>query len=302
MARTNVLVTAKRIRRQLHGAHSLEEAVLAFNVTDTAIELTFDTTIPKAVRVGTVLGLELELVRVRSKDEINQKVSVTRGYLDSIAVAHTAGTIIDVAPRFSMIDIVEAMQSELDSWGIQLYRTLSQTFSVDPSAETLELPTAWEGMLGICEMTQSEDRTFSTSKVWPRIDGRLIRGEPTQFTGAPTSGLLVRFHEAIRTGQVYIVVAMPFNSSLVTTTADLLTDVGLEKHLLDILELGVKRRLMVDSDSGRTNRQAQDEPRQASETPIGSMVSIAQLGLATYRQRRSEAESLLRRRYPIRIT
>jgi hypothetical protein len=301
MARTNVLTTAKRIRRQLSSAHRQEEGVLFADINDSATTVQFDTTLLPAVRAGTLIGIDLELMRVRSKDDANNTVSVTRGYLDSTAVAHTAGAQIDISPRFSLLDIFDSMQSEIDSWGQQLYYTVSDTFAVPTTSTTLELPLAWASLLGVCELLQNEVSNDS-NVAWPRVDAKLIRGKAGEFDGAATSGILLRFLEPIRTGSVYVVAALPFDATALAVTSDLVTDFHLEPALLDVLELGVKRRCTVDSDNNRGARQAQDESRMAQEVPYGSMVSLTQLGMAQYMRRKSEHVSLLHRRYPLRIT
>jgi hypothetical protein len=304
MARSNVLTTAKRIRRHLGPGHRQEVAqLLDFTDASQTSILFAGSVLPTGVAPGVTLGIDLELLRVVSVDTAGLAATVIRGFLDSDADTHDAGAQIDVAPRFSMLDIVDAMMSEIDSWGQQLYYTTSDTFSVATSDVTLELPAAWTSLLGVIACNQSETASFTTgATVWPELPARLIRGTPTDFDGALTSGILLRFLEPIRTGAVYIVAAMPFRSSGMLLTQDLGTDFHLPDSMLDVLEMGTTRRLILNSDAARGSRVAQDEARRAEETPVGSMVSLDQLQLAQYRLRKAEEVRLLRRNYPIRIT
>lgn len=300
MARTSVQTTAERIRRQLASGHQQEAAGLFATIDGVVTTIGFDAALPAAVRAGTILGLESELVRVRTRDVVNNQVTVIRGYLDSDPVAHTAGISIDISPRFSMLDIYDAMQTEIDSWGQHLYYVAGQTFAVATNAVTLEMPVAWSNMLGLVESVQSETSTDTT--VWPVIKGRLIRGIQGSFDGAPTSGILLRFKEPIRTGAVYLAAALPFSTIPFAPSADLVTDLKMTVSQMGLLEMGVKQRLLIDSENNRGARQAQDESRQAAEVPYGSMVSITQLALARYSLRRQEEVAKLRRLYPLRIS
>lgn len=299
MARTDVLTTAKRIRRQLRSQHRLDQLQLFASVTSVASQLQFSTSLPNNVRAGTVLGIDLELMRVLSVDTANNQVYVIRGYLDSTAATHDAGALIDINPRFSLLDIVDAMIGELASWTPELYQVASDTFSVDLAAQTLEMPAEWATMIGVCEVLQSETGTEVT--VWPRIGSKFIRGDAATFTGATTSGHLLRFTEAIRTGGIYVTVALPFDPELITDSADLVDDVGLTGSLLDVLELGVRRRVLMDAENNRASRQAQDEVRRAEEVPMGATIQAQQLVTAIYLRRRGEEARRLKRAYPIRM-
>lgn len=300
MARTDVLTTGNRIRRQLGSGHRQEIFQLQAALSAVTPSVVATAPLPASVRAGSLLVVESELMRVTSVAPTTNTATVVRGYLGSEAATHAVTELVDINPRFSMLDITDAMQSEIDAWVPHIYNVISATFTVATSARTLELPAAWSSLLGIIDVMQSDASGDITS--WPKVAVKLIRGRSADFTGAPTSGVLLRFVEPIRTGEVYVVAAMPFDTTLLTTTADLVTDVGLGLTQLDVLELGVKRRLLLQGDNGRTARQPQDEARRAEETPLGSLMSIHQLQLALYTRRRSEEAARLQRLYPIKQT
>lgn len=304
MARTGVLSTANRIRRHLGPGHNMEVSVLAVAVDDDDTIIKFlGTALPRGVQEGVTLGIDTELLRVISIDTGNVQVTVIRGFLDSTAAGHALNAQIDVAPRFSMLDIIDAMQSEIDSWGQSLYYTLADTLAVSTSAQNIELPVEWADCLGVIRCNQSElSSTSDASTVWPELPVRMIRGTNTTFDGAVVSGILLRLLEPIRYGAVYVVVAMPFHADGMATTQDLSTDFHIPTSMLDVLEMGAQIRLVANSDYARGSRQPQDEARRAEETPMGSMVSIEQLGIARYERRKAAEVRRLRHTYPIRIT
>jgi len=298
MPDTNVLSTARRIRRQLSKGFRNDVAILQGAVTSADTTLLFDQALPLSMATGAILSAGTETMLVRTVNRDANSVAVRRGFHDTTAQAHADAAIIDIGAEFTLVDVVDAMSAEISAWGQQLYYPLADTLAVATDAVTYELPAAWIGMMGVIELLQSED--VGDANVWPRIDAKLIRGIGATFDDAPTSGLLLRFTEPIRTGSIYITVAMPYDGTL-TTTTDLVTDTLLTEGLVDLLEFGTKRRLMIDQHNGRSARQAQDESRRAEETPLGALAPISQLQQMQYNRRMQEERAVLARRYPLRI-
>lgn len=298
MARTDVMTTARRIRRQLSSGHRFDQLVLLNTIDDSTTSVTIDGTLPAGLIAGAMLCVDVELMRVRSVNATTNSVNVLRGYLDSTAAEHLSGALIDLNARFSLLDIFEAMRAELASWPPDLYQAADDTFTVDTGIATYELPSIWATALGVIDVRQSDERT-SEETTWPRLPHRVYRGSSSGFDGATTSGLLLRFLEPVRSGALHITVALPITSDIAVGD-DLATAHGLNDGLLDVLELGVKRRLIHDGEHARSSRDAQDEIRRSEETPIGAMTSIHQMQNAIYTRRRAEEANRLRRFYPIR--
>lgn len=297
---TTVLNEAKRIRRQASKGYRHDQIQLLAAVTSSATVFGFATTIPNSLRTGAMLSIDLELMLVISVNVPANQATVVRGAQDSVAVAHSTNDIIDIGSRFTLLDIVDAMQSEIAGWSPALYYPASATSTIATNAMTYELPVAWAGMLGVIDVRQSDLGDDVTT--WPRLGCTLVRGAVAEFTGAPTSGKLLRFHEPIRTGQLYVTVGLPYVAGVLTVTTDLETDLKLNEGLRDLLDMGVKRRLMLDEVQGRMARQAQDESRRAEETPIGSLVPLSQLNLMAYNRRLQEEVNRLGRTHALRFT
>lgn len=299
MARSNVLETAQRIRRQLTSSFRPEQLVLLADITAGDTTVQFTSTLPNNLREGSVLGIDLELLFVLTVNTANNSCTVVRGYLDSTAAAHTANTLVDINARFPLIDIVEAMRTEVMSWGPQLFYVLSDTLTVALGTETYELPVAWADTIGVVNLLQSD--TSGDVTAWPRLPAKLIRGDAA-FDAAPTSGMLLRFTEPVRSGQIYITVAMPYDLLELDTTLDLITDYKLTPGLVEVVELGAKRRLVVDGQYERIERQPLEPQRFGENTLLQTIAQMIQMFEAQYRVRKQQEINKLRRLYPLRMT
>lgn len=301
MARTNVYTTAKRIRRQVGNGHREENGVLFATIDDTVNTLQFTTAMPASVHEGVTLGIDAELILVVTADPATNICTVIRGFEDSIAAAHLAGTMIEIAPRFPLFSIVEAMISEVDSWGPDLYYADTQLYTVADGVTLLGLTGVWYNIYRVLDVKQEE--VTGDFSVWPRIRHRLVRGGVgSNSPWAPTTGIGIRFQEPVRGGRVAITAAIPFPTDVILADSDWVTTVHLTKSQVDLLEMGTKIRLIMDSDDEATGRNAQDEPRRAAEVPIGSMVSLSQLRLARYTRRLSDEKAKLNRLFPTRMS
>lgn len=300
MARSNVLETAYRIRRQLTSSFRPTQVQLLADIASGDTTIQFTSELPSNLKVGSTLGVDLELCRVLTVDTTNNQVTVLRGYLDSSPAAHTAGALVDVDARFPLLDIVEAMRTEIMSWGPQLFYVDSGTLAVATTASTLELPAAWADMIGVVNLLQSDDLGDNTS--WPRVGAKLVRGDAATFDGATTSGLLLRFTESIRTGSVYVTVAMPYDLLELDTTLDLITDYHLTPGLVEVVELGAKKRLVTDGQYERIERQPLEAQRFGENTLLQTIAGMIQMFDASYRQRKQQEINKLRRLYPLRMT
>jgi len=298
MPRTNVFTTAKRIRRQVGNGHREETGVLLAAIDDATDTLQFKTTLPSSVQAGVTLGLDLELVLVVTADHETNICTVIRGFLDSEPVAHLIDTLIEIAPRFTLLDIVDAMITEVDSWGPDLYYYDTVFFDVESGTEVLGLPGSYYNVIRILECRQEEAN--GEQSVWPRIKHKLLRGVVGSDWG--DSGLALRFHEPVRHGRIAVTIAYPFDTTFFDGDHDLVLDLHFSKSMIDIIEMGARIRLISNSDDESTGRNAQDEPRRAAEVPIGSMVSLSQLRLARYTRRLSDEKARLNRLFPTRMS
>ncbi len=300
MARTGVLETVQRIRRQLKSAGRNEVARLDAAMDASQTTLVFEWA-PQSVRTGDVLNVDLELMRVISYDSGTRTATVARGWLDSNAATHLDAAEVLINARFTNLDVFDSVVEELGSWGPQLYRVESREFDITTGYESLELPAEWIGMYGLVRVHRKWEQYWQDTETWPEVNVRLVRSTTDWADGAPASGMLVRFLDPVADGKIMILAALPWSTATLALTDDLVTDIEMSDSLLDVLAMGVKIRLVHDGEWARLARNVQDEPRRAEETPVGSAVQPLQFAVALYRNRKQEEINKLRAQHPIRI-
>lgn len=310
MPRSTIGSTVERIRRQLASAFRYEVSVLGSLLTSSATTVQFTSLIdlPPSLREGAVLSIDNEVLRVLGVDTAAKTALVLRGWQDSDPVAHANSSEVWINPRFTAMDIYDTLLAELQAWGPDLYRIVTAELAVAEGAQTLALPAQFVDAYGIVglntKQTASADFPF-TSTTWPAASFRLLRAE-VGFSAAPLSGLLIRFinDSAIGSGRqlagtALVQMAMPFDLTATALTDDLITDIGLQPSMLDVLDLGVKWRLMGDQENQRSARVAQDTPRMAEETPAMAAFETAQRMFPIYARRKTEETNKLRHRYAV---
>lgn len=304
MARSEVRQTARRIRRQLASGQRSEYAVLDGAIDDAATTITLADDPSPAIKSGGLLHIDLEVMRLRA-NPVGKVCTVVRGWQDSQAVAHDDGDEIAVNPRFSMQDIYEAMVDEITSWPAGIFRVEAQTFAFATDAQTIELPAEWADMYRVLGVAAHRDETLYTGSAGTRVPGvggwSLLTTTIGTIDQALTSGRLLRLQDPCLVGTVVVTIAGPLLAFDMELTADLIEDIGIPASALDIVDKGVKLRLATDGEYGRTGRTTQGDSRDASETPIGSVVPWLQLLQTDYRRRLSEEVWKLHEQWPIRM-
>lgn len=300
MSRTLVSAAVQRVKRQLASSFRYEVNTLGSAVTTVATTVTLTYELPASVISGAVLSIANEEMRVMSVDKVAKQVTVIRGWNGSEAITHSAGDEVHINPRFSGLDVYEALIDEVTSWGPDLYRTVARQESVADGQQTISLPTSWRDIYGLVDVRRNYTDDDSTS--WPRLAGRLQRGVAGTWTNGPSSGLSFRMFPPIYIGSVYLVAAAPLDVDAISWNADLVDDVGLKASMLDVLDMGIKWRLLGDSEAGRSARVAQDNPRRAEEVPPRSASDEANRLYPLYVRRKQEEIDRLRWQFPLRFT
>jgi hypothetical protein len=300
MSRSLVCNAVERVKRQLASSFRYEVNILdsALSSTATTLSLTYD--LPASVIPGAVISIANEAMRVMTVDKVAQTFTVIRGWHGSTQIAHATGSEVLVNPRFSGLDIYEALVDEITSWGPDLYQAKGRVESVSDSQDTINLPLSWRGIYGLIDVRRQWMNEDSTS--WPRLGGRLQRGVPGTWTDGPSSGALFRIYPPIRAGSVYLLAAAPFDVESLNWSADLIDDIGLLPSMLDVLDMGIKWRLLGDAEAGRSARVAQDTPRRAEEVPPRAASDEATRIYPLYVRRKQEEVDRLRWQYPLRFT
>lgn len=303
MPRSTVSNVIERVRRQLASSLRNEVNVLgaSINATDTTVTMSYE--LQTSLGPGAVLSVGSELMRVISVNTAAKECVVLRGWQDSEGEAHALGDEVLINPRFTRFDIFDALLDEIDSWSPNLFYVESYQWDVLDTEETVELPALLADSLGVIRLNRQW--TDSDSTGWPSIDFRLLRGTVGTWDQATTSGLVIRMipnHSTMRNGKVHALIARPFdvNTTAPTEASDLVADYNLTSSMMDLLQLGIKTRLMTDDENGRSARMVQDEPRRTEEVPAGSSLTVGQTLRANYRARMGDEMRKLQEKYPLR--
>jgi len=301
MARTTVGSLIDRTLRQLNSSIRNELNTLAnsVNTTDTTLTLTYDLT--PAYRQGSVISVGLELMRVLATNTNTKTIEVIRGWQDSPITAHSANAELLVNPRFTRFDIYDALIDEITSWEPDLFTVTDYEWTVENDEETVELPVSMANAIGVVRVRRNWTGSDSTS--WPQLKYRLQRGDPSVWSGATTSGLLIRyvpFANNKQDGKIHAQIAMPFSvDDTLLESDDLVTDVGLQRSMLDLLAMGIKVRVLSDDENNRASRQPADESRRAGDVPVNRGLELAQTVRGNYLRRYSAEIMKLRSKYPM---
>lgn len=272
--------------------------------TDEECILSYET-VP--IQAGAVLSVGMEDLHVLAVDHSTKTATVIRGWGGSTVEAHDPDDTVWVNPRFTGGDISDAVREEVTSWPPGLFRFYDATHDVAANAQTLELPAEYVGCYGLTEVRRLADPatgvTTNIPTAWPRVDVRLQRGS-TSFAGATTSGLLLRIVNVIASScQLYVGARMPFDfAAFDDPGCDLVYDVGVPESCLDLIAMGVKARLLVDSETERSSRTVQGDPRRAEEVPPGAAWETARAHRFLYERRRAEEIDRLNNLYPLTVT
>jgi len=302
LSRTLVSAAVQRVKRQLASSFRYEVNTLASDVdlTDTSVTLTYE--LPASLTSGAILSIANEEMRVMSVDRVAKTATVLRGWNGSEALTHDANDEAYINPRFSGLHIYETLIDELTSWGPDLYRTMARVEAVVDGSQTVYLPVAWRNIFGLVDVRVNCNHTYQDQTSWPRQAGRLQRGVPGTWTNGPASGVLFRMFPPVYTGSLYLVAAAPLDVESISWSSDLVDDVGMKPSMLDVLDLGIKWRLLGDSEAGRSARVAQDTPRRAEEVPPRTASDEANRLYPLYVRRKAEEIDRLRWQYPLRFT
>lgn len=307
MARSTVNTIIDRIQRQMASSLRMEVnvlgALLTASATATTVTMTYD--LAASLRSGAIISIGNELMRVISVSPNSREVTVIRGWQDSAPEAHASGAEVGINPRFTRFDIFDALIDELDSWAPDLFYVSDHEFTVAEDAQTVELPVQFANALGVVAIRGQAETRAVDSTTWPQLEFRLQRGDPAVWSQAAASGLAIRLLSGVHSrsrqpaGKVLVTVAMPFATTPIVATTDLVVTSRLATSMLDVLHLGVKARLMGDDEYGRTGRTTQDEPRRTEEVPPGASWQISGGTLQRYERRFAREVQRLRLLYPV---
>lgn len=281
-----------RASRQLLSGTVEERNKLAVTVTssDTSIVLSYDL---GGFREGSVIEIESELMYVWETATATKTLTVQRGYDGTTAVAHTAGVLATVNPRFPRQQMLDALNSDIDDLSSTmngLFRVVAQDISYNGSDRQINLTSA-TGIIDIIDV-----RLRYLADDYPVIRNvRLQRNLPTADFA---SGFAIVFDEPVMAGTLRVVTKREFVRAS-NESSDLQSTCFVPQSCEDILEMGVILRMMNGREIKRNFIESQGDTRRSDEVPPGatrdSLTNIQRL-----RRERIIAEAArLKQQYPL---
>jgi hypothetical protein len=249
---------------------------------------------------GTVLTRGLveiddELIWVDSFDRTTNTATVPsygRGFRDTTAVTHSAGTRVTITPSFPRSVIRRNINLAIDGVYPDLFGTFYTTFHFQAAVTTYVLPQEAVDILG-CSW-----QTIGPSKEWlPVRHYRVDRmANPTTWG----SGKTLSIREGIVPGRTVMVTYTKKPTTLVYDTDDFAGITGLSDSAREVIVLGAAYRTAMYLDLGRVPAATAEADAQQGNDPIGSAANIGRVLQQMYQQRLLVEVRRLQEQYPPR--
>lgn len=292
---TTFATAIARIKRDLRRSYKEPVNTLASTLTTTATTLTLSRSLNTLVP-DSVIEVEDELVYVFDTNPGAQTVTAClRAFDGTTAVQHSSAAVVRPNPRFTTVDVRDAIAEEIRSWEPRLFQVSSVSESISSSSGTR----AWNftdsaNFLGRIVSVEFQPATtaywnypFPDSRPIKLAFARIAGGQDTSIfasgwalvvsDGQLPTGLLPA-------GTVTVRYAARFDLSATTDATDLEADVGIPASSLALLRYGVLWRLLAPQEAQRSDMGLQDEPRRSDEVKAGDALRAA----AGYKQLRDE--------------
>jgi hypothetical protein len=250
----------------LEGTYRAELDELDENIDadDTVIKFRYSSEIEVGSHVG--VGYEMCLVKAKAGDEI----SVMRGMKGSQPTAHVAGEVLDLRPRFSRWSVMRALRAEILSWPAGIYWRDVLTFS--SSSDSIDRGYGIDPA-GVRRIVSVEVGPASgdTSELF---EVPMWRWDPAADTATFEEGGALYLPAYASSRTVKVVLARDFDLSTWSENIDLVEEVGLSEHMLDLAAIGTGWRMLTEVP--RTDRQAAGEAARDDAVPAGHISSVKQ--------------------------
>jgi len=249
---------------------------------------------------GTVLTRGLveiddELIWVDSFDRTTNTATVPtygRGFRDTTAVTHSAGTRVTITPSFPRSVIRRNINLAIDGVYPDLFGTFYTTFPFQAAVTTYVLPQEAVDILG-CSW-----QTIGPSKEWlPVRHYRVDRmANPTTWG----TGKTLSIREGIVPGRKVMVTYTKKPTTLVYDTDDFAGVTGLSDSAREVIILGAAYRTAMYLDLGRVPAATAEADAQQGNDPVGSAANIGRVLQQMYQQRLLVEVRRLQEQYPPR--
>jgi hypothetical protein len=241
-----------------------------------------------------IVEIDDELIWVDSFDRTSNTATIPaygRGFRDTVATTHTAGTRVTISPSFPRSVIRRNLNLAIDGVYPDLFGTYYTTFNWQAARTTYPLPQEAIDILG-CSW-----QTIGPSKEWlPVRHYRVDRmANPTTWN----TGKTVSIREGIIPGRP-VMVTYTKKPTVLQYDSDDFTMTGLSESAREVIILGAAYRTAMYLDMGRVPAQTAEADSAQGTDPIGSAANIGRVLQQMYQQRLLVEVRRLQEQFPPR--
>jgi hypothetical protein len=237
------------------------------------------------VNDGTVLTrgmveIDDELIWVDSFDRTTNTATIPsygRGFRDTVAVPHTAGSRVTIAPSFPRSVIRRNINLAIDGVYPDLFGTYYTTFTWVASRTTYVLPQEAIDVIGLSWQT-----------IGPSLEWLPIRHYRLDRMANPitwNSGKTISIREGIIPGRTVQVTYTKKPTIMQYDTDDFAATTGLSDSAREVIILGAAYRTAMYLDLGRVPAFSAESDAMRANDPIGSAGNIGRMIQQLYQQR-----------------
>lgn len=249
-----------------------------------------------SIETGGIIQVDWELFLVLESPAPNA-IAVQPGFFDSTTAPHQVGANIIVNPRFPVVDIVEAINQDIDDLsspdnGLFQVQEITLTYNpvligYDLTDANTNLPVNPEAFIDILAVRAHE---YGPAQRWPLVPRQAYLLQREADTTIFPSGMAIHIYRGQYPGQpIRITYMSAYTTPLVNPGDDVQAVTGLHPQAHDIPVLGAMTRLMEPREFKRSFTESQPQARVAAEVPVGSSLT-AMKGVMMTRQNRIDAE------------
>ena len=226
-----------------------------------------------------IVEIDDELIWVDSFDRTTNTATIPaygRGFRDTTASNHTAGTRVTIAPSFPRSVIRRNINLAIQGVYPDLFGTYYTTFNWQAARTTYALPAE------AIDVIAASWQTIGPSREWLPI--RKYRVDRTAYPVIWNTGKTISIREGIIPGRPLNIVYTKKPTELQYDTDDF-TMTGLPESAREVIVLGAAYRSAMYLDLGRVPAASAEADSQQANDPVGTAVNISRAIQQMYQQR-----------------
>lgn len=255
------------------------------------------------IGTGSVISMGVSSYYVQSVNAAAKTITVIPNYHGTVDDTHDPPMVVYVDSRFPGGAIKDAAEREILSWHKKLWRVGVKDLTVSTTSLTYNLDTGTDEILYLLDVRRQPSSNLSwlgfswADDRWPHVPARLMRDAPTGSFPAGQA-LALRFHVPVTS--LRVAYAFPFDLSTFEVDTDLVADVGLREEWIDVLEAGVRKRILSGHSASRSDWRAGGHVRAAEEVSVMDVIRVADQARVEHMVALAQAANDLRGEWPYR--